>query len=103
MRKVRKWPQLREAGAEVDREEHADIGIALMWVRNQPNPIKFGFRVLVLVCRYCGCVTHMGFFNTHVGGLFDQLAGQARSILSTTPNPAAGMTLARPCFQRRRR
>jgi hypothetical protein len=37
-----KQPQL-EAGAEV-REEHADIGMTLMWVRDRSDPIKFGFR-----------------------------------------------------------
>jgi hypothetical protein len=39
----RNGPGSGEAGAKV-REEHADIGIMLMWGRSQPTPIKFGFR-----------------------------------------------------------
>jgi len=34
-------PAHGKAGAEV-REEHADIGMTLIWVRNQPFPINSG-------------------------------------------------------------
>jgi hypothetical protein len=37
-------PALGEAGAKVDGRNNAEIGMAMMWIRNRPTSIKFRFR-----------------------------------------------------------
>ena len=41
----RKWPQLGgKLGPKSGRNNAGGAGMTLMWVRNRPGPIKFGFR-----------------------------------------------------------
>jgi hypothetical protein len=51
----KKWPQLGGKLGPKSGRNNADIGMTQMWVRNQPTPIKFGFRerpVLIWIDRY---------------------------------------------------
>jgi hypothetical protein len=55
---------------------NAEIGMAMMWVRRQPNPIKLRFRGVVSIYPYLWTrAAHTGFSTPMWARLFDQLAG----------------------------